>query len=84
MLLHPLGQSMPALAARIRQASGVLDGLPASEQLEVACQPLVGILAAIQPRFEKSQQDRLTFDVLCSDVEGWLQKEIQSLRFART
>ncbi len=61
----------------------MLDGLPASEQLAVACQLVVGLLAAIQPRFEQSPPERLTFDILilCADVEEWLQKEIAFLRF---
>jgi hypothetical protein len=83
MLLHALGESSPTLGARVKQASQVLDGLPASEQVEVACQLVVGLLAAIQLRFEQTPKERQTFDVLCSDVEEWLQREVAALRFTK-
>jgi hypothetical protein len=58
--------------------------LPASEQLEVACLTVLTALSSVRPRFEKSQQDRMAFDLLCSDVETWLRREIEGVRFERS
>ena len=83
MLLRPLGQSPPALQARFRQALAALDGLTADEQLEVACQLVVGVLKAARPRFESSQEDRAAYNTLCDAVEEWFRAEIGPLRLAR-
>jgi uncharacterized membrane protein len=80
---RPLGQSAPALQARLHQALTALDGLTADEQLEVACQLVVGVLRAARRRFESSQEDRATYDTLCDTVEEWFRAEIGPLRFAR-
>jgi hypothetical protein len=55
----------------------------ADEQLEVACQLVVGVLMAARPRFENSQEDRAAYDTLSDAVEDWLCAEIAPLRFAR-
>ena len=83
MPLRPLGQSPPALQARFGHALSALDGLTADEQLEVACQLVVGVLKAARSRFESSQEDRAAYDTLCDGVEEWLGAEIGPLRFAR-
>ncbi len=70
--------------SRVAQTLPLLSGLPASEQLEVACLTVLTTLGSVRPRFEKSQQDRLAFDLLCSDVETWLRGEIEALRFAKS
>jgi hypothetical protein len=62
MPLRPLGESPAALQARFHQALEALDALMADEQLEVACQIVVGILKAARHRFEGSQENRAAFD----------------------
>jgi hypothetical protein len=47
MLLHSLGQTTPAIAARVQKAVRYLDDLPAVEQLEVACQLVVALLCVL-------------------------------------
>jgi hypothetical protein len=60
-----------------------LDGLMADEQVEVACQLVVGVLKAARSRFDGSREDRESYDVLCDAVEDWFQTEIAPLRFTR-
>ncbi len=70
--------------SRVAQTLPLLSGLPASEQLEVACLTVRAVLSSVRSRFEKSQQDRLAFDALCSDTEAWLRREIERLRFLKS
>jgi len=83
MLLRPLGQLPPALQARFHRALKELDGLMADEQLEVACQLVMGVLKAVRSRFENSPANRAAYNTLCDAVGDWLQAEIGRLRFAR-
>ncbi len=84
MLLRPLGESPPALQAHFDQALETLEGLQADEQLEVACQMVVGILKAARHCFEGSRGDQAAYSALCDAVREWFQDEITPLRFART
>ncbi len=83
MLLRPLGESPPALQARFDLALETLDGLQTDEQLEVACQMVVGILKAARPCLEGSPGDQAAYNALCDAVTEWFQDEITPLRFAR-
>jgi len=71
------------LQVRGWQSLESLAGLPADEQLELACRTVVGILAAARPLFIRTGEDREAYDVLCDAVEEWFQAEIMPLRFAR-
>lgn len=55
----------------------------ADEQLEVACQIVVGVLKAARHGFEGYQENRAAYDELCDAVEDWFQAEIIPLRFTR-
>ena len=55
----------------------------ADEQLEVACQIVVGILKASRPHFGEAQGGRVAYGAVCDTVEEWFQDEIAPLRFAR-
>jgi hypothetical protein len=68
----------------VAQTLPLLSGLPASEQLEVACLTVLTALGSVRPRFEKSREDQLAFDLLCSDVETWLRREIETVRFGKS
>ncbi len=70
--------------ACVAQTLPLLSGLPASEQLEVTCLTVLAALGSVRPRFEKSQENRLAFDALCSDTEAWLRREIERLRFRKS
>ena len=83
MPLRPHGQAPPRLRARLDRALETLDSLSAEEQLEASLLLTVTVLGAVRPRFERSQEDRAAFDLLCDDVEGWLCREITPLRFVR-
>ena len=83
MLQHPHGESPPVLQARLHQALDTLASLRVDEQLEVACQLVVGILKASQPHFGEAQGGRAAYDALCNAVEEWFQDEIDPLRFGR-
>ena len=84
MPLQPPDLMSKMVHSRVAQTLPLLSGLPASEQLEVACLTVLTALGSVRPRFDKAQQDRLAFDLLCSDVETWLRREIEALRFAKS
>lgn len=85
MLLRPLTEPLPPrLQMRGWQTLEALDGLNAQEQLELACRTVVGVLKAARSRFERTREDRGSFDVLCDAVEDWFFAELAPLRFART
>jgi len=69
-----------ALQSRYRQVLGALDDLTVGEQLEIATQVVVGILAVARVRAEGSQSDRGDFDRLCGAVEEWLEVRVAALR----
>ena len=81
MLLHPLKDPVPLpLAARGRAILGPLDDVSHAEALDLACRSLVGVLAA-RPRFEDSTKDQASYNTLCQEVEQWVKRELQPLRF---
>jgi hypothetical protein len=84
MPLCPLSQLPSTIQTRTPQMLPLLDGLEASEQLEVACLTVLTALSSVRARFEKSQQDQMAFDLLCSDVETWLRREIEAVRFVKS
>ncbi len=60
MLLRHLGQMSPAMQARFIKAGEPPEGLTADEQLEVASQLTLAVLAS-RHRFEGSQGDRRAY-----------------------
>ncbi len=84
MLLQSRDLMSKMVHSHVAQTLPLLSGLPASEQLEVACLTVLTALGTMRPRFENSQEGRLAFDVLCSDVEAWLRREIEGLRFMKS
>ncbi len=79
-MLQLSGHLPSALQARYRQVLSALDGLTVGEQLEVASQVIVGLLASARLRAEPSQDALEDFDLLCRAVEEWLEDRVAALR----
>jgi hypothetical protein len=69
-----------ALQLRYRNVLSALDGLTVGEQLEVATQAVIGILGSARLRAEPSHDALEDFDLLCREVEEWLEVRVGALR----
>ncbi len=82
--LRPAKDRLPADVDQCLLASlESLTGLSAKDQLEVACRSVLAVLLAARARFERDQEGRVAFDLVCEDVTDWLRQEIKEIRFMR-
>jgi hypothetical protein len=64
-------------------ALAALEGLEAHDQLGGTSWAVVAVLGALRERFAKTAEEQGAFDLLCSDVQAWLRREIEALRFTK-
>ncbi len=82
MLFPPSAQPMGAHLHTPGHASlDALQGLMSNEMLEITCRNLIGILKASSRRLAETPQGRTRFNDIRDNVEQWLMKEIDALRF---
>jgi len=74
--------SFQALAAGDRVLAR-LEALEAGEQLAAMGWATVVVLGALRFRFKQTPEDRTAFDLLCSETQAWLRREIEALRFTK-
>jgi len=60
-----------------------LEAFEAGDQLAAMGWATVAVLGALRERFEKTADDRAAFDLLCSETQAWLRREIEALRFTK-
>ena len=53
------------------------------DQLAGSGWAVVAVLGALRERFEKTPEERAAFDILCSETQAWLRREIEALRFTK-
>ncbi len=80
MAIQLSGYLRSELQSRYRHVLSALDGLTVGEQLEVATQAIVGLLASARLRAAPSQDALEDFDLLCLAVQDWLQERVATLR----
>ncbi len=83
MSKRPHAQSPSVIHPRLDRAMEALDGLAGREQLRLARKLLAGLLLALRPRFEKSREAQVAFDLLCDETLAQLRADISRLRFTR-
>jgi len=63
------------------RALAALEDLEPDDQLASTGWVVVAVFGALRPRFERTPEKREAFDLLCSDVQAWLRRKIEVLRF---
>ncbi len=63
---------------------GELEHYEAGDQLAAAGWATICVLGALRDRFERTPEDQQAFDLLCSETQSWLRREIGTLRFHKS
>jgi hypothetical protein len=63
---------------------GTLSAFPPDQQVAVAGECVLGVLRELRFIGQREPRRRKSFDALCSDVQAWLRREIETLRFEKS
>lgn len=65
------------------RALAALEDCEPRDQLAAGVLATVAVLGALRSRFEKTPEERQAFEILCSETQAWVRREIEALRFAK-
>jgi hypothetical protein len=74
------GTYTPAAADR---ALARLEAFDAGDQLAASGWTVIAVLGALRARSEKTPKERSAINLLCSETQAWLRREIEALRFTK-
>jgi len=63
---------------------GTLSAFPPDQQLAVAAECVLGVLRELRLLGQREPERRKSYDTLCSDLQAWLRREIETLRFEKS
>ncbi len=60
-----------------------VSAFPPDERLAIVAESVLGVLRELRLPGQKDPKRQKSYDVLCGDVQMWLRREIEALRFEK-
>jgi hypothetical protein len=85
MILRIPRESMSSDAMKaVLRIDKTLSIFPPEERLPIAAECVVGALRELRLLARKEPERQESFDLLCSELQAWLRREIEALRFRKS
>ncbi len=61
-----------------------VSALPPDKRMAIVAESVLGVLREFRLLAQKEPERRKSYDALCGDVQAWLRREIETLRFEKS
>ncbi len=61
-----------------------VSAFPPDKRLAIVAESVLGVLRELRLPAQKEQNRQKSYDALCGDVQAWLRREIETLRFQKS
>ncbi len=84
ILLVPREDLTPKAVEAVLRIVKTVSAFPPDERLAIVAESVLGILRELRLPGQKDPKRQKSYDTLCGDVQMWLRREIETLRFEKS
>ncbi len=85
MILHVSpGDLSPGAVKAVLSVDKTLSGFPLEDRVMIAAASFLGVLRELRYVAQPDPDRRTRYDTFCGDVQAWLRREIETLRFEKS
>ncbi len=85
MILHVSPEDLsPGAVKAVMRIDKTLSGFPLEDRVILAATSFLGVLRELRCVGQQDPDRRRSYDTFCGDVQAWLRREIETLRFEKS